>query len=388
MKSEKEKSLKNVSTMKINIDLLYVLRILFRCRGIVYPAIISISLGVACITTVLNVGQAMKNNVIESLSLSNNTIEAYFLNGNELNENSFTDSDIKKLEILMRYKKIGVSSSVNTIVDGHFINVLAINDFYYQSKFGKDINAILMNTMNKVAIVPKAMSGVFMVGNSGERYIEIGDEKFVVVNEYDGRDDSPVYIPYKTLREISDKGIEKLIFIDDNPENILKSYNRIRLSIDNVFSDASNNIVIKVSKDIIEAITKNISEIQQYLLLISLILMVVATVNVNNALSRLVSKRKMEFGIRLAYGETKKNLTINLLIETFVICQFGVILGGVLYLILSTLLVLLVPDLDFAFYPEYFLLSIFVGTVSAFFSAITPSIKIMNLSVIRILRDL
>ncbi|PKF49111.1 ABC transporter permease [Enterovibrio nigricans] len=388
MKLEKEKSLKNVSTMKVNIDLLYVLRILFLCRGIVYPAIISISLGVACITAVLNIGQEMKNNVVESLSLSNNTIVAYFLNGSELNEQSFTDSDIAKLKILMRYKEIGISSSVNTVVDGNFINILTINDFYYQSKFGKDINAIMMNTMNKVAIVPKALSGIFMVGNNGERYIEIGDEKFVIVNEYDGRDDSPVYIPYKTLREISDKGIEKLIFVDDNPENILKSYNRIKLSIDIVFGDTSKNIVIKVSKDIIEAITKNISEIQQYLLLISLILMVVATVNVNNALSRLVSKRKMEFGIRLAYGETKKNLTINLLIETFVICQFGVILGGVLYLILSMVLVLLVPGLDFSFYPEHFLLSIFVGTVSAFFSAITPSIKIMNLSVIKILRDL
>ena len=150
-----------------------------------------------------------------------------------------------------------------------------------------------------------------------------------------GNQDNRVIIPLQTSKRYygsSNKSYDILIAVND-PTGIdaaiaeatvtMRKVRRLRAGEDNDFE-------VTNSSDLVSIIKENTVTLRLAAVAIGLMTLLGAAIGLMNIMLVSVTERTREIGVRKALGATRRNIMLQFLIETIVICQIGGILGIIL----------------------------------------------------------
>lgn len=125
-----------------------------------------------------------------------------------------------------------------------------------------------------------------------------------------------------------------------------------------------------------------LSKMQSLMLLICLVVLLIASLSVNNTLSAMIFARKKQIALHLSLGATKRDILSMLGTEVAVMCLIAIVLGAICGFGLANVLgwVLFDSSVSFRFLP--FVLAIGIALFFSFISAYYPLKKALNINII------
>jgi len=150
-----------------------------------------------------------------------------------------------------------------------------------------------------------------------------------------GNQDNRVIIPLQTAKRYygnANKSYDILIAVTD-PTGIEAAIAEATVTMRNVRrlrAGEENDFEISNSSDLVGIIKENTITLRLAAIAIGLMTLLGAAIGLMNIMLVSVTERTREIGVRKALGATRRNVMLQFLIETIVICQLGGILGIIL----------------------------------------------------------
>lgn len=238
----------------------------------------------------------------------------------------------------------------------------------------------------KKAVIGVIVASVYFPdGINDHSYITLGNDKYKVIGIV-GRDNDwgldyerNIYIPLNTL---PDKYKENLKEININ---ILTEKNLIKRIQNNMINDISKSLKdLQVSYAVINPYLNNVYMSLGTMIIISVIILVVAVINIISFSTFVIMRRRREFAISKLLGATEKILGLNVLYEMLII---GIISSFIAMLIQICITPVIVNMLKGKMFLTFFnvtyinlIIGILVAIIIAIATTIVPFKKIVRLN--------
>jgi len=257
----------------------------------------------------------------------------------------FSESEGNKDEVNISIASSGKSENTRTqLVDNSELDLIE----------GRNINSVDNKLKNRVLVIDKNI--VERLFNKRDSYIgkslNINGLNYEIVGIYSGgmgmmgMMESSMYIPKNTYNFYNKAK-------DNNPSITL--YLESGASVSDVSKEVVNYLTENGSMknygsysffdmgEIMDGISNILDNITKFIALIGGISLFIAGIGMMNMMYISVSERTKEIGIRRALGATKKNITMQFLLEGVVITVIGGILGYIFGLILAFIISAFLP---------------------------------------------
>lgn len=361
-------------------------------------------IGIASVILLVGIGNGASSNVtsaVQSLGTGNLTISIDSESETLVEYNQLEDFlKINNVEKVAPYKTVSGTVSKETI-SSRGTTILATTPSYFDIMNigitdGRILSNIDLNNTNKVCLIGSSLASNLFEGKKNKdivgKYINIDGDKYTIVgvltkigSSMGNNVDSTVIIPFTTAKYLkSDTSINTLYVKVTDEEYINKTilqiekYLKSNLNIESdYFSVVSQESMVDTASDINSTLSLLLGGIAG-------ISLVVGGIGVMNVMLVSVTERTKEIGIRKALGAKRKNILIQFLIESLILC----ILGGSLGIILGLGVGFVLQTFGFNFVINSYLILISFGS-SAFIGlvfGIFPAYKASKLNPIDALR--
>lgn len=247
---------------------------------------------------------------------------------------------------------------------------------------GQDIVATLFN-----GGVEQALDQIISVGNMPFKVVGILSKQGSSINQ---SGDRQVLIPLPNGRQMFSSAtpifqikvaVQQASMIDESIEYAIGLMRRVR----KLTPDKENDFEMRKSDGILNIIKDNTTTLRLATIGIGMITLLGAAIGLMNIMLVSVTERTKEIGISKALGATKKNILVQFLTESIVICQIGGVMGVILGIFIGNGVTLLIGG---AFIIPWLWISIGLVTclIVGLISGIYPATKAASLDPIESLR--
>ncbi len=250
---------------------------------------------------------------------------------------------------------------IGELDDQHRRDVMVIGVNLVESMFPNQ--ATIVGTQVELAGRPFEIIGV----------LEKRKNSFFGENE----EDNAIFIPFETGRKLSPRSEEMMLHIKarsgmlaqglDQVESILRRQRGVKYS-------ERNNFDLSTADKMIEQFDGITMYVGLFAIAISAVGLLVGGIGVMNIMLVSVTERTFEVGLRKAVGATKRQILMQFLIESGLLCA----LGGVIGLLVSwgvSILITSLAGITMTITIGYILLALVVSTVIGMLAGIYPAFK-------------
>ncbi len=378
--------------MKINNVLDYAIKNIKSNKLRSFLTMLGLVVGISSVILLVGIGNGASNNVkseVSSLGTNVLTIRVndndYGFKYNELNE--FLELD--NIENVTPLKSISVTASKNSQTSSN-TSVVA-TDYNYldimnlKLNTGRNISIIDIENKNKICIIGSTTKETyFNMSNPINQTIKLNGDEYTIVGvlEESGESmgmstDETIIVPFSTLNYLDTSSQINNLYVTvkdenkiDNTINIMENYIREKLNI------SSDYFTVTSQSSTLDAMENINSTLSLLLGGIASISLVVGGIGVMNVMLVSVSERTKEIGIRKSIGATKKDILIQFLLESLILCLTGGLFGIIFGIIFGEISVIL----GYSFIVSNFTIilslcvSIFIGLVFGIFPAYKASL--------------
>lgn len=253
------------------------------------------------------------------------------------------------------------------------------------------VNPWLKDTGREALRKGEVFAGYNIAGDVGDT-LKFYDTDFTVASKLSktgmGYDNS-VFMSFETASEFADSKTANDNLNIDNMDNLISmlminakpGVSPQKLAVDIQFEYQQDNIGVYTRNSLFNSISENISTLQSYSVILSLLIYITTTIALTVIFSMTINERKKEFGILFTLGAKRRHVTSIITMEAAIISFAGAALGIAVCIILLIIFAvpvtesLGIPSLDFSL-SNMMLLSLrtlviagFTGLLSSAFSS-------------------
>lgn len=312
-----------------------------------FLTIIGIVIGISSVILIMSIGEGFKQSTLKEFKSNSDTTEVEFQsnsNNEDVRQNVFTDTDKQLINQIPGVKKVRL-----TAIDD------SIEATISQRKKKKDTFISLFNKTNKITNkdLQKGKKITIINIKNGENVVYISNSifNFLVENGgYDGTVDingiifhvigilkpdtkifsGDLFMPNKTyvenFGEIPGRDTMK-IQIKDSWNKKLVQKNVIKRLSNFGSQKAIGKYKLVNNKVIGKSVGKIIDYLTYFIIAVASLSLFIAGVGVMNTMYMTVSERAQEIGIRRAFGANKRDIRVQFLIESALLCLLGGLVG-------------------------------------------------------------
>ncbi|MCI2921916.1 ABC transporter permease [Staphylococcus hominis] len=332
---------------------------------------IGIIIGIAAVITIMALGNGFKkttNEQFEDAGASKNQANITFATNDFTppKHNPFKEEDITNVEQVKGVKNAKIKESKDSTYSAKVTNVQKNSDVSVKKAnslssvdqghgFSEDDN----DMMSKVAVIDtKLAKKVFNNSdNAIGKPIFIDGEGFKVVGIKDvsGIDDSGmplesvVQLPTHTFKHymghLSQGSPQLQITVEDgeNKKDVAKKVEKELNKKGSGISEGQYSFVD--NEDMMKGVSKIVDMITYFVAAVAGISLFIAGIGVMNVMYISVAERTEEIAIRRAFGAKSRDIEIQFLVESIVLCLLGGIIGLILGILISWIVDLVTPDM-------------------------------------------
>ena len=358
-------------------------------------------IGIASVIVLVGIGNGTSEDVTSQVSslgtnvlTLNITSSDYSLDYEDLDD----IRNIENVESLSPYKNVSARVSRQTTSSSR-ANILAVTPDYMDIlslsiSDGRLLSIIDLENYSKVCLIGNDISSdLFALDSPVGQTIKINGEDYTVVgvltevgSSFGTNIDDVIIIPFTTAKYLkSDTSINN-VYIKVEDEKMIENTTSIIENYIEYYAGISSDYYSVSSQDSMLSTMDSITNTFALLLGgIASISLVVGGIGVMNVMLVSVTERTKEIGIRKALGAKRKDILVQFLTESLVLCLIGGLIGVVFGLSLGSLL----EKMGYTFSPTItiviisFLSSALIGIVFGVF----PANKASKLNPIEALRN-
>ena len=358
-------------------------------------------IGIASVIVLVGIGNGTSKSITnEVLSLGTNvltlsiTSSDYYLDYEDLDDLR----NISNVESVSPYKNVSARVSRQTSSSSR-ANILAVTPEYMDVlsltiSEGRLLSDIDLENYSKVCLIGNDISeDLFTLTDPVGQTLKINGEDYTVVgvltavgSSFGTNIDDIIIIPFTTAKYLkSDTTINNLYLKVENEKYIDETTSLIENYVENTIGISSDYFSVS-SQDSMLSTMDNITNTFSLLLGgIASISLIVGGIGVMNVMLVSVTERTKEIGIRKALGAKRKDILLQFLVESLVLCLIGGLIGVIFGLGLGSLL----EKMGYTFSPTItiiiisFLSSALIGIIFGVF----PANKASKLNPIEALRN-
>jgi putative ABC transport system permease protein len=268
----------------------------------------------------------------------------------------------------------------------------------FEVEAGRNFNSTEMQSAADVVIIGKDIADLlFPSSNPLEKQVLIGSRRYMVIGVLKkagsglnmGRDRTAV-IPISNLRSQYATGstsyvINVMVANASMMSPAVTEAIGLFRGIRKVPLNKYDNFEIVRSDNLINTILDMTGYISLGAIVIGLITMFGAVIGLVNIMLVAVNERTREIGVRKAIGATRRNITLQFLIEAIVICQLGGFLGVIFGMLVGNAMTFVIGG-SFIIPWNWIILSVVLCVVVGITAGIYPAIKAARLDPVEALR--
>ncbi|MDL2310773.1 ABC transporter permease [Peptostreptococcaceae bacterium OttesenSCG-928-C18] len=373
---------------------------------------LGIIIGIGAVIAIISIGQGFENYVVDSLTSEKSkevsTIISFQANDYEIyndeNVEFFDGNDLRNIENIPGVSRVEMLEG-SGLGDDAAVDLVSRDGSYNAGvKLAKSSNEKLTEGRNLNSIDNSNKERVIVISN------EVGEKLFPNDKKYVGKSVEIKGLSYNIVGTFDfEFNMMGMNYDGHIPKKTYDFYNKSKAQSSNltVYLKAGSSIK-EVSEKITEYLTENgslrnlgsyvyidiaeqmegissvLDSITMFIALIGGISLFIAGIGMMNMMFISVSERTKEIGIRRALGATKKNITMQFLLEGIVITVIGGILGYFFGLLLAMIISVFLPfSVSIQAGPVFvaLLISFIVGIVFSY----SPAKAAANKNVIEIL---
>jgi putative ABC transport system permease protein len=286
----------------------------------------------------------------------------------------------------------------NVSIWGTSVNYL--NSKGYEVKIGRNFTQREVLEGSNIAIIGSELVETLFEGNAANaigKQISSGPLKLTIVgtlvsrgSAMNGNQDNRVLIPLQTSKRYfgSSRTNYKILIAVRDPIRIEAAIAEATVTMRNVRrlrAGEDNDFEIENSSNIGDIIKENTKTLRLAAVAIGLMTLLGAAIGLMNIMLVSVTERTREIGVRKALGATRRNIMLQFLIETILICQLGGIFGTILGALAGNGVVLVTGG-DFIVPWLWIGMAFLVCTIVGLLSGLYPALRAAALDPIESLR--
>lgn len=332
---------------------------------------IGIIIGIAAVITIMSLGNGFKkstNEQFDEAGAGKDQASISFMTENmeAPKNNPFKQEDISVVEQVKGVKNAKIkedddstySAKITNSHGGGDVSLKKQNELTDVDKgkgFTKDDN----DTEEKVAVIDSKLAKKVFNNNAIGKSIYVNGEGFKVVgvSEDSGMDAGGMGMPEESTVQLPTKTFNKYM------GNLSQGMPQLLVTVDK--SSAKKDVGKKVEKELnkkgtgtsegqysyqdneemMKGIGKVLDTITYFVAAVAGISLFIAGIGVMNVMYISVTERTEEIAIRRAFGAKGRDIEIQFLVESVVLCLIGGIIGLILGIIIATLIDLVTPEM-------------------------------------------
>ncbi|MEY8385253.1 ABC transporter permease [Staphylococcus capitis] len=332
---------------------------------------IGIIIGIAAVITIMSLGNGFKkstNEQFDEAGAGKDKASISFMTENmeAPKNNPFKQEDISVVEQIKGVKNAKIkedddstySAKITNSHGGGDVSLKKQNELTDVDKgkgFTKDDN----DTEEKVAVIDSKLAKKVFNNNAIGKSIYVNGEGFKVVgvSEDSGMDAGGMGMPEESTVQLPTKTFNKYM------GNLSQGMPQLLVTVDK--SSAKKDVGKKVEKELnkkgtgtsegqysyqdneemMKGIGKVLDTITYFVAAVAGISLFIAGIGVMNVMYISVTERTEEIAIRRAFGAKGRDIEIQFLVESVVLCLIGGIIGLILGIIIATLIDLVTPEM-------------------------------------------
>jgi len=358
-------------------------------------------IGIASVIVLVGIGNGTSKSITSEVSsLGTNvltlsiTSSDYYLDYEDLDDLR----NISNVESVSPYKNVSARVSRQTSSSSR-ANILAVTPEYMDVlsltiSEGRLLSQIDLENYSKVCLIGNDISeDLFTLTDPVGQTLKINGEDYTVVgvltavgSSFGTNIDDVIIIPFTTAKYLkSDTSINNLYLKVENEKYIDETTSLIENYVENTIGISSDYFSVS-SQDSMLSTMDNITNTFSLLLGgIASISLIVGGIGVMNVMLVSVTERTKEIGIRKALGAKRKDILLQFLVESLVLCLIGGLIGVIFGIGLGSLL----EKMGYTFSPTImiiiisFLSSALIGIIFG----VIPANKASKLNPIEALRN-
>lgn len=370
-----------------------------------------IFIGMAAVVSLISLGQGLESSIneqFESIGVDKLFIQSKGIFGAPTTEvNPLTEKDLKIIEntngvrdavgLIIKAAKIEFNDEVRhfTIIGFEAEDALIEEVYNYDIEEGDKLRK---GEKSKIVLGNAFLnSDIFGKDLKLRDKVLINDREFKVKGFYETfgnkPDDSTIYLPYDTIKElyeIDDEYSFLIAKVDGDAEEVGEKIER-KLRNERDVDEGNEDFTIQTPKEILESFNAILNILQIFLIGIASISLVVGGIGITNTMYTSVLERTKEIGVMKSIGATNSDILTIFLIESGMLGLLGGIIGVILGVGLSKLVEFGAAGAGFSIIKVSFPLELIIGTLLFSFlvgslSGAVPAYKASKLKPVDALR--